>query len=491
MKLNSRAPFYLLLLPVFFSLHVLAEHFVPALIDEAVQLILIYGGISIIMAAVAWLLLRDLRKAALVAVAIMAFNLFFGSAHDFIRQHFSGLFFSRYSFILPFAFVVVVVLVIYLKKTKKTFVNTTRFLNLLFLVLIAIDLVVLAPKLFENRKDDVSRIKNDFIACDTCTRPDVYLIITDEYAGKTELRDLFSFDNSAFENELRARGFYIVDSSEANYNATVYSMASMLSMDYIKNLEHGFVNHRDMMICRGFIQYNNIIDFFKSRKYAFFNHSYFELGNKKKAVYNPFYPTRKALFTAQTFTSRFRRNLGFNFASKEQIEKLIRHHLYNNKTIDSLARLTALSKDTVPKFVYTHLAMPHHPYYFDSTGKPYPTEMLTDSFTMKKEAYIEYLLYSNKKLLSLVDHIRAHSARPPVIILISDHGFRQLPADVPHRYHFMNLNAVYLPGGNYAGFYKGMSNVNEFRLILNNQFGQRLPLLKDSTSYLNEPHVDF
>jgi len=115
-----------------------------------------------------------------------------------------------------------------------------------------------------------------------------------------------------------------------------------------------------------------------------------------------------------------------------------------------------------------------------------PVDDLSDKFAMNKQGYIEYLQYSNKKLLSLVDFIRTNSSRPPVIIVMADHGFRQLPVDVDRKYHFMNLNAVYFPGGNYSGFYDGMSNVNQFRVILNTLFRQDLPLLKDSTSFLTE-----
>jgi hypothetical protein len=55
---------------------------------------------------------------------------------------------------------------------------------------------------------------------------------------------------------------------------------------------------------------------------------------------------------------------------------------------------------------------------------------------------------------------------------------------VDPKYHFMNLNSVYIPDGNYTGFYDGMLNVNQFRVILNSQFGQKLPLLKDYTSFI-------
>ena len=72
-------------------------------------------------------------------------------------------------------------------------------------------------------------------------------------------------------------------------------------------------------------------------------------------------------------------------------------------------------------------------------------------------------------------------------MFMSDHGFREFIADsVDHSYHYMNINAIYLPNKQYQAFYKGMSNVNQFRILLNTEFNQRLPILKDSTSFLKE-----
>ena len=101
--------------------------------------------------------------------------------------------------------------------------------------------------------------------------------------------------------------------------------------------------------------------------------------------------------------------------------------------------------------------------------------------------YLSYLQYCNTKLIQLVDHILSNTSRPPVILLMSDHGFREFAHDsVNHKYHFMNLNAMYLPQKQYRNFYKGVSTVNLFRILLNAQFGQNLPLLKDSSSFLME-----
>ena len=130
--------------------------------------------------------------------------------------------------------------------------------------------------------------------------------------------------------------------------------------------------------------------------------------------------------------------------------------------------------------------IPHHPYYFDSSGHSASYKMLNDDYAFNRKAFISYLKYANKKFLELIDTILASSVVPPIILLMSDHSFREFGETVDDKYHFLNLNTVFLPDSNYSGFYKGQTNVNQFRIILNSQFGQHLPLLKDSTSFLLE-----
>jgi hypothetical protein len=484
MKLNTRFPFFLFLLPVFFFLHRFVENFVPDLWKPAGKLALLYIGISVAFALLCWLLLRDFRKAALVAFTIMSINFFFGDLHDLFKRNFPNAFFVKYSVILAAILVAIGLLLFWLKRTKRNLGQLTVYLNLVLVVLIVIDCAMLVSRVAEKRERDVADLSNQFVNCDTCSKPDIYLIVADEYAGKKALRELMDFDNSAFENELRKRGFYVADSSISNYNATSYSMASFLSMDYIKNLEKRIVNHRDLQHCRQFINNNNLLRFLRKQGYTVFNNSYFNFDGKKKAVYNPYYPSGELLLTYHTLYMRLKRDLGFHFLSVKEIEQIQRHHQYNNKKLEELLHDVALKSDVTPKLVYTHLAMPHHPYYYDRNGREYPYAQLTDSFTMSKTGYTDYLLYANNKLLQLIDHIRASSKNPPVIMLISDHGFRQVAAGVPEHYWFSNLQAVYLPGQDYSRFYHGMSNVNLGRVVLNTQFRQQLPMLKDSTSFL-------
>ena len=98
--------------------------------------------------------------------------------------------------------------------------------------------------------------------------------------------------------------------------------------------------------------------------------------------------------------------------------------------------------------------------------------------------YVEYLQYSNKVFIDLIDYIKSHSKRPYMILFLSDHGFRLNNMD--KNYLYINFSSILLPSGDYKSFYPGLSNVNLFRILFNESFGQQMPVLKDSTVFTKE-----
>jgi hypothetical protein len=67
---------------------------------------------------------------------------------------------------------------------------------------------------------------------------------------------------------------------------------------------------------------------------------------------------------------------------------------------------------------------------------------------------------------------------------MSDHGLRINNNPKSIKYHFMNINSIYYPSQDYKSFYTGMSNVNQLRVVMNDVFNQKLPLLNDSTIFI-------
>ena len=56
--------------------------------------------------------------------------------------------------------------------------------------------------------------------------PDIYYIIVDTYGRADILKELYSYDNSGFADFLLSRGFYVAESSHANYSQTLLSLSS-------------------------------------------------------------------------------------------------------------------------------------------------------------------------------------------------------------------------------------------------------------------------
>ena len=481
-------PLFLFLLPVFFVLHGFSEYYGFVSMKDSLLLVLAYTAACLVLGCLFWLLYRNIEKAALITFLLMAWYFFFGSMHDFLKNHFQGTFITRYSFIVTASFLFFLVVIILLKKRKSTFRELFTYLNLLLILLLASDLVLFAAKITRKKEGLAFEQKKEFLLrCDSCKKPDIYFIILDEYAGNTELKELFNFDNSAFENELRNRGFHISGESTSNYNITHYSIASTLNMGYLE-LNPKATEQENYKYCAGLMNNNLAFNFLAAHGYHIYNKPFFDLPGQSSQHHDKFLPSNRKLITAQTFLSRISRDIIFNIASgKFHFKPLLKKYMYDvlhkNENIIQLTREIAATQTSKPKFVYIHLMMPHFPYYFDSVGNSRSLDSLVKTQPTDIAGYTGYLQYCNKRLLKLVDDLKTTSSEAPVIILLGDHGFRHFKNKGEPRYYFMNLNAVYLPDKNYHLLYDSMSNVNLLRVVFNTQFHQDFPILKDSTIF--------
>jgi len=481
-EMKTQRPYVLVLLPAFFVLHYVNQFNMDLFSPQVYLMILFYSLIFVALTGLSWLLFRNFTKALLGALLLMLFYLFFGFIQDKLKEWLPNSFLTKYSVLLPLTAVVFAVLFFLIKKTKKDFSKLIGYFNLLFLIFLVMDLVQLVMK--PNPEKTGVNIAEQLKSCPDCENPDIYLIVADEYAGSDLFREKIPFDNSPFEDSLRKRGFHLPQHPRSNYNFTLHSMASMLNMNYVKSLDKTRFRQEEVFICRRMIARNSFMDFLQNQGYEIFNHSYFDLSYAPKNAYHYYVADIKAYLNRQTLYGRIEYHLGFNFASEEKKERIRMNNHYNNQNLMKLTREVAGMRTNKPKFVYTHLSMPHHPYYFDRNGKRMKFEYLPKE--QLEGAYVEYLQYSNRQLLQLIDTIQQRSPEPPVIMLISDHGFRQFEEPPPPEYYFMNFNAVCVPGKDASVFYDGITNVNQLRVLLNQYFGQRLPMLKDSTAFIGE-----
>ncbi|MBL7738082.1 MAG: sulfatase-like hydrolase/transferase [Chitinophagaceae bacterium] len=477
-------PAFLFLLPLFFVLHGITINYNAVPYGEAIKLTGWYILVAVLIAGICWLFYRDRTKAAILSFFIMAFHFFFGNVQDSIKSFSPLSFFSQYRFLLPVGFCLLLAIMIMLNKRKRTLHRLTTYLNILLLLLALTDTFLLITMSWQKRYEGNTGTTG-LTLCDTCPKPDIYLLLFDQYAGHGALKEVFGFDNSGFENELQRRGFHVVAGSRSNYNLTPFSMASLLEMDYLSP-EMGSKKNLNVGYSYRAIQNSRAIQLLNEHGYRFYNHSVFDFPGQPAHKYAMFFPYGTKLITSKTFVSRIARDIRSAISEgklglKAAQIKIAYEGLHFNNDIFEVTKNLAATRSDEPKFVYAHFMMPHFPYYFDSKGHQLPLEKLLKSRKENAEAYIEYLQYCNTRILELAEYILARSPNPPVIMLLSDHGFRHPEKKADRRYDFMNFNAIYLPGKNYHHFHDSLTSVNHFRVFFNSCFNQRFPLLKDST----------
>ena len=167
--------------------------------------------------------------------------------------------------------------------------------------------------------------------------------------------------------------------------------------------------------------------------------------------------------------------------TREQIKK----RDFNNIVIDSLMKIP-LHKSDSPKFIYAHVYLPHPPFFYDENGSANELKTVLDEKSHEDRVlFLSYLKYTNNVTTKIIDGIMQSSEGRAVIILQSDHGFRNFKGAVSHpRLFFKNYSAFYFPDRNYSALYDTMSNVNTFPIVFNKYFGTNIQMQKDTTVFL-------
>src|SRR5689334_14822202 len=286
-KIQLSTSVFLFLLPVFFVWHGYVQNYplVPGF--DAVKLILEYLAIALLLTSLFYFIFKSWRKALLFIFFIMCIQFFFGATHDLLKTWFSNSFIPKYSFSLPLVLGVAIAAFFFVLRTKRSFKTVTRYLSITLVILIAVDLAVLFSKMISRSKaDDVSAA---VAGCNDCKKPNIYLIITDEYAGRKELHDIFSFDNSDFETELEKRRFHVVKDPTSNYNFTPYSMASIFDMSYLQGITGKANDIWNRNKTYETINKNALVSILNSLGYDFINLSLFDFAGKPGISSNEFY----------------------------------------------------------------------------------------------------------------------------------------------------------------------------------------------------------
>ncbi|RYZ26276.1 MAG: hypothetical protein EOO10_16015, partial [Chitinophagaceae bacterium] len=258
--------FFLFLLPLFFVLHGSTENFPLVSFTDSLALIGIYAFVTLSLLGICYLIFPTFRKAAFYTFFLVSFHLFFGPAHDFLKEIAPNIFVSKYTFILPAALLIFAWLLYFLFRTKANLQKAVSYLNIVFLILLFVDLSVLLFKFLKHPKKAYQQE-----AVSSNLRPDIYLVIADEYADSSSLQQVFGFNNSLFQTALRKRGFHIVQNSRSNYNFTPFSVASLFQMNYLTGIQGHNQNPFDRARCFELIKNSPLWRFLQGEGYEIKN----------------------------------------------------------------------------------------------------------------------------------------------------------------------------------------------------------------------------
>ena len=495
-KIVTHWPLSFLLLPLFFVIHGWKENYYYIHFRDISILAGTFMAAALVIFFISLLFFKNKIKAGVYTFILLAIYFFFGAVQDFLKDHSLTKEVSRYKIILSLIFLFVIVSFIWLKKTKGALQKLNSFLSVLMAAFIFADLITMITLPAEKKERiTVASFPKSGEVCKNCNKPDIYFLLFDEYASSAALKEFWNYNNKGLDSTLTARGFHIIKESQSNYNFTPFSMASILNMSYLSGIKDvNACTLEDYTMCDNLIFNNGVTTYLRNSGYNFTNYSIFDINGAPSTVYQSFLPLKARLITEQTLFNRVKKDLGYllltgRFKIKSLADKFIYEGLHNNNYFLEKIKEEAAKKKDKPEFIYAHLYMPHPPFYFDSAGAERSIKTLIDeNYTIPASAYLQYVGYTNKRIVEVVDSILKNSSNPPVIIIMGDHGFRNCSQTEDRSCFFRNMNAVYLPDKNYTNFYYSLTGVNQFRVLFNTIFHENFPILKDSTILLTDKH---
>ena len=283
--------------------------------------------------------------------------------------------------------------------------------------------------------------------------PDIYLIILDEYANSSVLREQFSFDNRAFEDSLRQLGFTIPKSVRSNYTHTILSLPSLLNFSHLTELTGELGRSATDPSLPGYLlQHNRTVTFLKSQGYTylFYPSQWWPATEHGLYADSEFQAWHGTTLGRELSRSHFRRTL----SRMTLLGQIFRDPPYDADHVErTLEALTSVPAHAEPTFVFAHVMNPHYPYVFQADCRPVPPH----GAKRKRVAYVNQLQCLNRLLLGTVTALLKQSPTPPVIILQGDHGTSTLNFSwarnaaavtaAQARERFGAFGAYYLPAG--------------------------------------------
>lgn len=311
----------------------------------------------------------------------------------------------------------------------------------------------------------------------SCSK-DVYVIILDEFISEKAFNDYYNCDHSSFFNYLRDKNFQIIPSSTSNYPWTITSIASILNFDYhdtklSKNVFTG--------VAQFLIEKNKLFQLLERENYTIHHiPSIYWMGNPPNNPISDFLVRTKSYGFVQAISQ---------VTPWQAAYRAYQRSSHRSHVLFQLEELKSLSEKPHKKLAFAHIMSPHRPITFTEEGKSLSEQEVVEAEKdAKHKFYLGQAKFISREVIKTIDHILAHSAEPPLILVLSDHGKFPIGSSPKGKktlpikeisWRFSNLQALYLPDFD-GSFADNATPINTIRAILNHYFGYDLPLIENS-----------
>jgi hypothetical protein len=316
-------------------------------------------------------------------------------------------------------------------------------------------------------------------------RPDIYVLIPDDYARPDVLKRYFHHDDSAFVGALRRRGFVVSGQSRSPYSDSESNIASALNMEYLSAFPRVLGKaSQDVRPVKRVME-----DSRASRLLTSLGYRYVHL-DTDDVTFAGGNPGISTLAPPDGFPNLWMRRsvlrlvggpLGFDQSATDQ--------RFRDGIRSTFSKLAAVPAQPGPKFVVFHTLLPHDPYVFGARGQAVTFPGHTDESLASpagRAYYLRQLELTSRMLLGAVDEILARSKTPPVVVIQSDEGFQSNSEPwgeaAMQDIRVKGLSAFLLPGPGPRRVPQPPNTVTGLRFVLNRYLGAHYRMLP-SASY--------
>lgn len=442
---------------------------------------LIVGALSIFLLLCYFI---NPNKATILLSTYLTWYLYFKTIQvKLVSIHILSIF-SNLSYFLGCTIVLlmlITVIVFFLRESRVK--KMSKYLNLLFIIFLITEVGKMWLQLIYENPRHYNTNQLEFKAITSQIRPDIYLLVMDEYAGFQSSETNFNYNNQEFVNKLRADNFFVANSPNSNYNSTLFSLASMFNLNYSNSfIEKNLKDISAFGQAAKEIQYNILVPFLISRGYIIKNYSGFRIESIPSGAFY-FMAIENRLALEKTFGNVLKNEL-FSRLPSNSLQRFLGTQIaqvdeYNQAVYRKCKKEFSKDSNMNPKFVYAHFFMPHEPLLYSKDGKvrKYSDVFLDKRMGTYKKSYAEYLQYTNSQISTLINLI-LNKKGDKIVLLVSDHGERFTKGTTKGS-EYNNFFAVYNSQKKYNSFSDTFPLINTFRVILNDYFNQELPMLEN------------